>query len=104
MGRDIKAAVVLHIDEDGNLDLRAFGDGSVLVLTIDERAPGDRVYEHTLREPPAALGELIGTDRIGHMGDGFLDDQTIQAIRAMHWREQGLRLSLVDKTQHDPNA
>ncbi len=88
------AFVVLHIAEDGSYDLRVWGGEMVRVLWIDESAPGDRVYEQTHRETdPQELRNLIGGDKIGHAADGYLDDQTVQAIRAMAWRLEGNALS-----------
>jgi hypothetical protein len=86
--------VVLHIAEDGSYDLRTWGAERIHILWIDERAPGDRVYEQTHRETDGeALRGLISSDAIGHAGDGKLDDQTIQAIRAMAWKLEGNELS-----------
>jgi hypothetical protein len=88
------AFVVLHIAEDGSYDLKVWGDGRVQVLWVDERAAGDRVYCQTSRETDAAdLAQLVGADHIGHAGDGHLDDQTVQAIRAMSWRLGGGKLA-----------
>lgn len=96
MTRPIEHVVVLHIDKDGNYSLRIWGDERVRVLWIDESAPGDRVYEQTCREDdPSELRALIGTSTIGHADDGYLDDQTIQAIRAMSWRLDGGKLEEV---------
>lgn len=82
--------IVLHIAEDGSYDLRVWGGDRVQVLWIDDRAPGDRVYCQTSREHDADdLRKLLGGDTIGHAGDGYLDDQTIQAIRAMAWKMEG---------------
>jgi hypothetical protein len=88
--------VVLHIAEDGSYDLKVWGDERCQVLWIDERAPGDRVYCQTSRETdPQVLRDLVGSDTIGHIEDGHLDDQTVQAIRAMAWRLEGQHLSEV---------
>ena len=91
------AIVALHIAEDGSYDLKVWGGSEVRVLWVDERSPGDRVYEQTSREPDGAtLRELIGENPIGHAGDGHLDEQTIQAIRAMAWRMDGGKLGEVE--------
>lgn len=87
MTRNIKAAVVLHL-KDGEWELRVFGDdaGEVMVLTVDDSCPRDRVFEHTRREPNEALREIVGDSPIGHMGDGLISDNQEQAVRAMFWR------------------
>jgi hypothetical protein len=95
MARDIKHAVVLHFDADGEPTLRVWDpNGEVIVLWVDERCPGDRVYEITSREPDiGTFKDLVGSDPIGHANDGRLDDQAVQAIRAMHWRLSGGKLA-----------
>lgn len=86
--------VVLHIAEDGSYDLKAWGAERVQILWVDDRAPGDRVYCQTTREANGEdLRKLLGGDTIGHAGDGYLDEQTVQAIRAMAWREEGGNLA-----------
>lgn len=96
------AVVVLHIEEDGSYDLKVWGDQRVRVIWIDDRAPGDRVYEQSCREADAGkLRALLGDSKIGHAGDGYLDDQTIQAIRAMAWRLEGGQLAALSKSEGD---
>lgn len=86
--------VVLHIAEDGSYDLKAWGAEGVHILWVDDRAPGDRVYCQTTREADGdTLRDLIGEDRIGHANDGYLDETTVQAIRAMSWRLEGGHLA-----------
>lgn len=100
--REPDGFVVLHIAEDGSYDLRIWGAERTHVLWVDDSAPGDRVYEQTSREGDAgALRELIGDSTIGHAGDGYLDDQTVQAIRAMAWRMDGERLKLAAEDTSD---
>ncbi|MES3028517.1 MAG: hypothetical protein V4820_11765 [Pseudomonadota bacterium] len=98
MSRDIKTSVVLHIGKDSEYSLRVWDpNGEVLVLWIDESAGCDRVYEQTAREEDIAdLKALIGDSRIGNAGDGTLDDQTVQAIRATHFRLTGGKLAPVE--------
>jgi hypothetical protein len=69
---------VVQIDVDGNLHY--FADGSIDFLIIDERCPRDRVYalsNHQVK--PDVIDRLIGTDRIGRLGDM---PGTEEAIRA----------------------
>lgn len=95
-----EGVIVLHIAEDGSYDLRAWGAQRVQILWIDDRAPDDRVYCQTSREADAEdLRKLIGGDAIGHAGDGYLDEQTIQAIRAMSWRMSGGQLSALGEAE-----
>lgn len=52
--REIKAVVVMHYDESGWFTIHtADPDGAVVLLTVDDRVPHDRVYEHLDREPVA---------------------------------------------------
>lgn len=52
----IEAVVVMHYDENGWLDVKiADPDGKVVVLTVDDRVPHDRVYEHLTRDDPAEV-------------------------------------------------
>jgi len=92
--------VVLHVAEDGSYSLRIWGCEKIHVLQIEEACPGDRVYELTNREEdPEELRALIGPDPIGHAGDGKLDDQTVQAIRAKLWGMEGKKLSVAEPPQ-----
>lgn len=92
--REIKRAVIIHIDKNGDHTVRVWDPtGEVLVLWVDENCPGDRVYEQLSREDDIAdLKALIGSDTIGNSEDGRIDEQTAQAIRAMHWRMTGGKL------------
>lgn len=66
---DQRPVAILRWTEEGELQLGMFGDG-IRMLVVDERAPHDRVYEVTHREPLKALDALIppGTE-IGHAAD-----------------------------------
>ena len=90
MSEPIEGVVVLHIAEDGSYDLKVWAGASVQVLWVDERSTGDRVYCQTSRETdPEELRSLLGKDAVGHAEDGYLNDQTMQAIRAMAWKLDG---------------
>ncbi len=52
--REIQAVVIMKYDAAGDLSVHiADPNGSVVVLTVDERTPDDLVYEHLHREEPA---------------------------------------------------
>jgi hypothetical protein len=65
----MSSAFVVHIDTEGQFDLLAFGSSDTRFLVIDERAPHDRVYRITLRQPRALLAELLGDSPIGDCSD-----------------------------------
>ena len=86
--REIKAVVVMHYDADGNLAVRvADPDGSVVVLTVDERTPGDLVYEHLLRDDPAEVLALAPRPW-GNQDD---DEQERLKVR-LHHHQNGLKV------------
>lgn len=92
--------VVVHIDTNGDWTIKAWTDERVQIFVVDENAPDDRVYCVTSRETDAnALRTLIGDSPIGHLGDGRLDDQTVQAVKAMYWRMSGGRLEVMETGQ-----
>jgi hypothetical protein len=62
-------AFVVHFDEDGNVELYAFGPSDTRFLVIDERTPHDRVYRMTVRSPRSKLAELLRDDPIGDASD-----------------------------------
>lgn len=51
--------VIVHFDEDGQINYRVFGDERVRLFIVDDRAPNDRIYEWLSREAPAELRALI---------------------------------------------
>ncbi|MGE0725309.1 MAG: hypothetical protein AB7O45_13100 [Alphaproteobacteria bacterium] len=59
---------VVHIDAAGVPHYAVTGGARLLV--IDERTPGDRVYEISTALTWAGLYRLIGGSAIGHVGDG----------------------------------
>lgn len=63
------ARLVVHIGPSGDLDY--LSDRSpVELLIVDERAPRDRVYRHKSHaQPEGAIDGLIGSSRIGELGD-----------------------------------
>lgn len=78
-----KPIVIMHYDERGWLDVRIAGD--VTVLTVDDRVPQDRVYEHTIREDRS---ELL-TFAQGPWGN-ISDERTAQLRVKLHRLEHGL--------------
>lgn len=66
---DDRPVALIRFDEMGEMQLGIFGQGVRLVV-IDERAPHDRVYEVTHREPLKALNRLVSPDEpIGHANE-----------------------------------
>lgn len=71
--------VVIHFDKDGNETI--ISDVPVTVLSIDERAPMDRVY----RREVETLGyefvaTLVGDCTIGHLSDASPAQARAEAI------------------------
>ena len=48
--------VIMHYNESGWLDVLI--DGEVTVLTVDDRMPHDRVYEHLMRDDRSVMEAL----------------------------------------------
>jgi hypothetical protein len=80
---DLKAIVVAHIQENGDMYYHIYG--TVRVFTVDERVPNDRVYEHLLRSTDEMIGKIIGDSTVGssedsrhaalkHKIEAFMDD------------------------------
>lgn len=88
MSREIKAVVVMHFDETGNLSVQiADPDGEVVVLTVDDRCPRDRVFEHTSRHDPAAVLALAPRPW------GHKDDDMGRSVETrLHHAEHGLKV------------
>lgn len=78
-----KPIVIMHYDENGWLDVRIAGE--VTVLTVDDRVPADRIYEHTIQESHDEL--LAFAD--GPWGN-INDDRTAQLRVKLHRLEHGL--------------
>jgi len=66
-----RITIIHHFDAEGADTFHAPAGIDIEVLTVDERAPGDRVYRRDLTfEAPDALARIIGDpDIIGHSGD-----------------------------------
>lgn len=72
--------VVVRYDEHGNADYYSDG-GAVDLLIIDERCPRDRVYLHgSHATETSAIDALIGSDRVGSLGDMPGVEATICAL------------------------
>lgn len=65
----MKSAVVVHIDENGEFNYHVYGGDEVRLFIVDERCPGDRVYEWLPREDPPALKAMLRDDPIGSSND-----------------------------------
>jgi hypothetical protein len=64
------AIVAVHYDEQGEISFHVFGGDEVRLFIVDERAPNDRVYEWTQREPVAGFRDLVPEGcEIGHSED-----------------------------------
>lgn len=59
MNQNASNIVVVHLDDDGNMSFKVCGS-DVQVLTVDENAPDDRVYEIIDRDDMAEIAALIG--------------------------------------------
>ncbi|RZJ42845.1 MAG: hypothetical protein EON87_13650 [Brevundimonas sp.] len=80
--REIKSVVVMHFDERGELTVHiADPDGHAVVLSVDDRCPGDRVYEHLSRDDPAEVLALAPRPW-GNMHDDRHDQATARILRA----------------------
>lgn len=62
------AIVVVHFDERGEINLLVHGE-NVRLLTVDDRAPNDRVYETLSRVERAEIDGLLGNDAVGSIND-----------------------------------
>lgn len=62
------ATVIVHFDERGEQSYHVAGD-SVQFFIVDERAPGDRVYEWLRRDDWAAINAILRDDPIGSSAD-----------------------------------
>lgn len=62
-----EAIAVVHFDERGELNF--FHTAGVRMLIVDDRAPGDRVYEMSDASTPAEIARIVGGDEIGSKHD-----------------------------------
>ncbi len=85
------ATAIVHIAADGEVDYQVT-EGTRL-LVVDERAPGDRVYEVTSRITAADVITLIGADEVGSQHD---DRHPVLAARVIAAQEGRSHLRLVD--------
>lgn len=59
MSADLAGIIAVVFDEDGDISYRVFGDERVRLFIIDERTPGDRVYEWLSRDEPSGFRDLV---------------------------------------------
>jgi hypothetical protein len=55
----VKAAVIVHFDEQGEINYRVIGGEDVRLFIVDERAPHDRVYEWLPRDDVSVFRGII---------------------------------------------
>lgn len=68
METKIKGIVIVRFDEEGEQSYHVIGD-DVRFFIVDERAPGDRVYEWLPRESADEIKSILGDDPIGSSND-----------------------------------
>lgn len=82
--RKIVALVVMHFDASGDLSIHIADDaGAVVVLTVDDRCPDDRVYEHLLRERPEDV-LAVAPRPWGHCEDDQHEQAKARVLRHMN--------------------
>lgn len=81
----MKPLVIMHYDESGWLNVMI--DGDVTVLTVDDRVPHDRVYEHLCRDDRAAM-EALAPPPWGNNQD----DRHRATLTKLHRLQRGLRV------------
>lgn len=85
------ATAIVHIAADGEVDYQVTEGARLLI--VDERAPGDRVYEVTSRITADDVTALIGEDEVGSQHD---DRHPVLAARVIAAQEGRSHLRLVD--------
>lgn len=75
--RGAGAVALARFTVEGALQLSIYGDGPMRFLVVDERTPGDRVYEVTSRLPVEGLAAMIPDGS----PIGTKDDERHQALR-----------------------
>lgn len=64
-----RPTVIVHFDEDAEINYFVAGEG-IRLLIVDDRTPHDRVYEWLTRATPEQMAALIPADTtIGHSQD-----------------------------------
>lgn len=64
----MRGLVVIHYDEAGEPSFHVAGD-AVRLFIVDERAPGDRVYEWLSRDDAGTVRDILRDDPIGSKND-----------------------------------
>lgn len=64
----MKGLVIVHYDEDGQARFYCAGE-EVRLFIVDERAPGDRVYEWLSRDSADTIRGILRDDPIGSSAD-----------------------------------
>lgn len=66
---NMKAMVIVRYDETGHATFHVCGGENVRLFIVDERAPGDRVYEWLSRCDGDEMREILRDDPIGSSAD-----------------------------------
>lgn len=84
---DIERVVIVRHMENGDIDYLVAGDDRVRVFIVDERAPGDRVFEWTRRCDGSEVEKVLGDSPRGHSGDERHAALTHKIERAIEGRK-----------------
>lgn len=83
---EIEHIVIVHRQENGDVNYHVAGDDRVRVFIVDEQAPDDRVYEWTQRCDRSVVDEILGDSPRGHKGDARHEALKHKIERAMEGR------------------
>ena len=65
----MKGMVIVRYDEHGEATYHVCGGDAVRLFIVDERAPGDRVYEWLSRNDGDHMKQILGDGPIGSSAD-----------------------------------
>lgn len=78
----MKGIVIVQYDEDGDVSYHVAGD-EIRFFIVDERAPGDRVYEWLSRDDADAIAAILRDDAIGSSADERHEAIKRKVLRAL---------------------